>query len=278
MNSSRPRRLTAEVDPRAQVLQQVAANDTEWTDRVRPLDTNLRSVFSFCMCPGGQIVPTSCVEDELCINGMSFSRRNSKWANSALVVGIVPRDWAAYEAEHGVLAGVALQEAIERKAAAMGGMGLRAPVQRASDFLEGRPSQEPLPSSSYRLGVTNARCDQLYSEEITAALRQALLRFDRSLPGFATHPDALLHGVETRTSAPVRIERLDEDAGARALQSTSIEGLYPTGEGAGYAGGIVSAAVDGWRVGAMLAAALTGAPLPVGGGGKKRPTANSLTY
>jgi uncharacterized FAD-dependent dehydrogenase len=254
---------------RDKAMQDLAAADGRWGERMGAAP--YRSVYSFCMCPGGQIVPTSCAEGELCINGMSFSRRNSKWANSAVVVGIVERDWAHLVDQHGVLAGVALQQEIEKRAFEMGGGGFRAPAQRAPDFLAGRASRGPLPSSSYRLGVTAARCDELYSAEVTEALRAALRRWDRQMPGFAGN-DALLHGVETRTSSPVRVDR-DE---ANYLMSRGLAGLYPCGEGAGYAGGIVSAAVDGLRVGLAVSAALTGRELP--GAGKRGPSAASLTY
>lgn len=210
-----------------------------------------RSTFSFCMCPGGQVVPTSITEQELCVNGMSFSRRQSKWANAALVVGTDASDWSHLEPQHGVLAGIALQQAAERAAAQMGGGQLVCPVQRVTDFMMGTESAGTLPSSSYRLGVRAAPLHELYSSDVTSALRQALRRFDQQLPGFITE-SALLHGVETRTSAPVQIVRGED------FQSISTPGLYPAGEGAGYAGGIVSAAVDGLNVGQAVAAELLG--------------------
>ncbi|GAQ81689.1 hypothetical protein KFL_000880030 [Klebsormidium nitens] len=210
-----------------------------------------RSCFSFCMCPGGQVVPTSTNADELCVNGMSFSRRASQWANAALVVPVSAPDFVEFGGDS-PLAGVAFQRAMERRAAAMGGGNFVAPVQRAADFLDGVLSADPLPSSSYRLGVRSARLDELYPDVVTASLRQALLAFDKMMPGFVS-PDALLHGVETRTSAPVRIER-----DPATLQSVSHPGLYPIGEGAGYAGGIVSSAVDGMRVGNAIVRTMRG--------------------
>ena len=138
-----------------------------------------------------------------------------------------------------------------REAARRGGGSFVAPVQRAMDFMAGTPSHGQLPTSSYRLGVKAAPLHDLYPPHITAAFRQALLRFDRQMPGFLGQ-EALLHAAETRTSAPVRVER---DA---SLQSPSHRGLYPCGEGAGHAGGIMSAAVDGWRVGRAIAAVMTG--------------------
>jgi uncharacterized FAD-dependent dehydrogenase len=214
-----------------------------------------RAVYSFCMCPGGQIVPTSVNTEELAVNGMSFSRRQSQWANAGLVVTVSPEDYvkdllAAGEevatqdpyARGNALVGIQWQRMVEGRAAVAGGGGLVCPVQRITDFMDGRLSVEPLPSSSYRLGCKTARCDNLYSPSITTALRSALRDFDRKLPGYIS-ADGLLHGVESRTSSPVQITR-----DAVSLQSTSMPRLFPTGEGAGYAGGIVSAAVDGVRV------------------------------
>jgi len=254
-----------------------------------------RGVYSFCMCPGGQVVPTSTDPDELCVNGMSFSARGSRWANAALVVAVGPRDWGDLASEHGALAGVEMQRRAERVAARLGGgggkggSGLVCPVMRVDDYLEGsarrsgrrvvspplatspaaprpllrspalRPDSE-LPSSSYRLGVSSAdlRDPDLYSTSVHAALSEALLRFDRQVAGFASGraaAAALLHGVETRTSAPVRLTR-----DPQTCESVSVAGLFPAGEGAGYAGGIVSAAVDGLKVGeAVVAAVLSGA-------------------
>ena len=200
-----------------------------------------RACYSFCMCPGGQIVPTSTVEGELCINGMSFSKRASKWANSGLVSAISEADAAPFaEVGYEPLCGVSFQRHIEREAAIMGGGSLVVPVQTAEDFLLERVSKrEVLPSSSYRLGVTPAPLHELYPPAVTAAIRESLARFDKQLPGFAGS-QALIHAPEARTSSPVRIDRDKE-----TMCSVSMDGLYPTGEGAGYAGGIVSAAVDG---------------------------------
>lgn len=214
------------------------------------------AAYSFCMCPGGQIVPTSTSESQLCVNGMSFSRRQSKWANSAVVTEVHAEALQPYAQQHGPLAGLAFQEHIEQLAAQMGGGGLVAPVQLASDFIAGRLSDPSLlPPSSYRLGVRSARLDLIYPPALTASLRAALTEWERRIPGFASDPAALLHGVETRTSCPVQIARH-----ADSLQCPGLEGVYPAGEGAGWAGGIVSAAVDGVRVGRALALA-SGVPL-----------------
>ena len=216
-------------------------------------------------CPGGQIVPSSTDPTELCVNGMSFSRRDSKWANSALVVTIAHDDHIlkSYREKHGALAGVAFQQEMERRAAAMGTGGwnnddgdedrnkdkndnnhplLTVPVQRVTDFIEGRVSKS-IPSSSYRLGIVSAPCHEIYPPDINAALCDALVNyFNKTLPGFVCD-EALLHGVETRTSSPVRIAR-----NRTTLKATGVEGLFPAGEGAGFAGGIVSAAADGINV------------------------------
>lgn len=205
-----------------------------------------RSCYSFCMCPGGQVVLTSTDPTELCINGMSFSRRASRWANSALVVTVSSKDFKAVNF-HGPLAGVEFQREFERKAATMGGGNFVVPAQRVTDFLEQRFSGTSLPPSSYRLGVKSANLHELFPAHITEALQHSISMFDKELPGFVSK-DGLLHGVETRTSSPIQIPR-DIDT----YESLSLKGLYPVGEGAGYAGGIVSAAVDGMCAGFSLA-------------------------
>jgi len=206
-----------------------------------------RGVFSFCMCPGGWVVPASTAAGELVVNGMSLSRRNSPYANSGLVVGIEPSDWEQVGFS-GPLAGVQLQRRIEEAAFAAGGGALVAPATRVTDFLAGRASST-VPESSYIPGLraTNL-AEVLDSAGIALAkrLREALRRFGRSLHGYVTE-EAVLIGVESRTSSPVRVPR-----DAQSLQSPAIEGLYPAGEGAGYAGGIVSAALDGVRVAEAL--------------------------
>jgi hypothetical protein len=196
-----------------------------------------RGVYSFCMCPGGWVVAASTESDGLCVNGMSLKRRDSPLANSALVVTVNPEDFG----HNDLLGGLAFQQRLERLAFAQGGGGFRAPAQRVTDFLAGRPTDTPL-ASTYRPGVVGGDLSALFPPPVTAALRDALRQFGRKLPGFAS-AEAQLVGVETRTSAPVRIER-----DPRSLQSPSVQGLFPCGEGAGYAGGIVSAAIDGLRV------------------------------
>jgi uncharacterized FAD-dependent dehydrogenase len=214
------------------------------------LDNN-RGIYSFCMCPGGQIVPTSTNEAELCINGMSFSLRNSRWANSALVTTVSEDDWGQFDEEGPGLSGISLQKHIEKQAAILGGGNFVCPVQRVPDFLSDRISSGTLPSSSYRLGVKSASLHTLYSEDITDSIKKALQNFQEMKPGFICD-DALLHAAETRTSSPVQILR-DKDS----LESIAVKGLYPAGEGAGYAGGIVSAAVDGLKIGEAISKKLT---------------------
>uniref|UniRef100_A0A5B7C0W9 Uncharacterized protein n=1 Tax=Davidia involucrata TaxID=16924 RepID=A0A5B7C0W9_DAVIN len=205
-----------------------------------------RSCYSFCMCPGGQVVLTSTNPSELCVNGMSFSRRASRWANAALVVTVSSKDFDALNF-HGPLAGVEFQKEFERRAATMGGGNFVAPVQTVTDFLENKLSVTSVPPSSYRLGVKATNLHELFPTHITEALQHSILMFDKELPGFISS-NALLHGVETRTSSPIQIPRSID-----TYESTSLKGLYPVGEGAGYAGGIVSAAVDGMYAGFAVA-------------------------
>lgn len=214
-------------------------------DKDAPLNSQ-RSCYSFCMCPGGQVVVTSIDPSELCINGMSFSRRASKWANAALAVTVSPKDFNALNF-HGPLAGVEFQREFEQRAATMGGGNFVVPVQTVKDFMDNKLSATTIPSSSYRLGVKAANLHELFPVHITEALQHSISTFDQELPGFISN-NGLLHGVETRTSSPVQIPRNPE-----TFESMSLGGLYPVGEGAGYAGGIVSAAVDGMNAGFALA-------------------------
>ncbi|EHA8586576.1 Pyridine nucleotide-disulfide oxidoreductase [Cocos nucifera] len=213
-------------------------------------DDLIRSCYSFCMCPGGQVVLTSTNPSELCINGMSFSRRASRWANAALVVTVSSNDFDSFQS-YGPLAGVEFQREFERRAAIMGGGNFVVPVQAVADFLENKLSVTSLPPSSYRLGVQASNLHELFPCHITQALQHAILKIDKELPGFISQ-EALLHGVETRTSSPVQILRH-----ADTYESTSLKGLYPIGEGAGYAGGIISAAVDGMYCGFAVAKSLS---------------------
>jgi uncharacterized protein len=197
-----------------------------------------RGVYSFCMCPGGWIVPAATEPDGVVVNGMSLSRRDSPFANAGFVVTVEPDDFGPASA--GPLAGVELQRSIERAAFVAGGGAFRAPAQRLGDFLEGRASAE-VGSSSYRPGLAASDLARVLPPFVATALRAGLRRVGERLPAFLHH-EALLIAAETRTSAPVRFLRDPE-----TLRALGLEGLYPTGEGAGYAGGIVSAALDGAR-------------------------------
>lgn len=204
-----------------------------------------RGVYSFCMCPGGFVVPSASGQNQLVVNGMSPSNRGSRWANSGMVVEIRPEDLPGYETGD-VLAGIKFQEEIERQCFVNGNCRQTAPAQRMTDFVHGKISAD-LPSSSYAPGVLSSPLHFWMPEFITRRLRQGFLHFGQISHGFLTR-EALMIGVETRTSSPVRIPRDNE-----SLNHIGLEGLYPCGEGAGYAGGIVSAAIDGERCAEALA-------------------------
>src|SRR5512138_2041005 len=206
-----------------------------------------RGVFSFCMCPGGVVVPTPTEPGMQCTNGMSNSHRSSPLANAGLVVAVSTADYAA-EGFLGPLAGLAWQRKWERAAYRLGGGGYRAPAQRLAAYLAHRPGAPP-EKTSYRPGVTPADLSALYPARVQEALRAGLRAFERRMHGFVTD-EALLVGVETRTSSPCRLVRGED------LQSPALRGVYPSGEGAGYAGGIVSSAVDGLRVAEAICGAL----------------------
>ena len=210
--------------------------------------TNGRCVYSFCMCPRGFVVGATSELGRVVTNGMSQHSRNERNANSGLVVQLEPEDLAPYERYAGdPLAGVALQRDLEHRAYLLGGSSYAAPAQRLEDFLANQPS-ESLGSiaASYQPGVQPSDLNALLPPPMIAALREALPAFARRVRGY-DHPDAVLTGVETRTSSPVRIPR---DA---ALESVNVRGLFPAGEGAGYAGGILSAGIDGIRAAEALA-------------------------
>jgi len=252
-----------------------------------------RGVYSFCMCPGGWIVPSQTDPATLVVNGMSLAKRDSPFANSGLVVGVEPKDWcgkrgwrwgwpellkkAAALSDHPLLHeeiedprggpsfavaegrlpvhpaidpcfGVRLQLALETVAAAVGGGANRAPAQRCSDFADAVGAESPPLETSYLPGLVGADFDAFLPRGLAMRLREAMQEFDRRLPGFAGESGQMI-GVETRTSSPVRLLR-----GEGSLESPGLAGLYPCGEGAGYAGGIVSAALDGRRVARAVAA------------------------
>ena len=207
--------------------------------------SNGRSVYSFCMCPGGTVVAATSEPNRVVTNGMSQYSRNERNANAGIVVGITPEDYAPYG--EGPLAGIALQRHWESQAFVLGGGDYSAPAQRVGDFIRNRPSSEfgaVLPS--YTPGVTLGSLDEALPRYAIDAIREALPAFDRQIRGFAMD-DALLTGVETRTSSPLRITR-GEDG-----HSLNTRGLFPAGEGAGYAGGILSAGVDGIKTAEAVA-------------------------
>jgi uncharacterized protein len=209
-----------------------------------------RGVWAFCMCPGGVVVPTPTTEAGLCVNGMSGSRRASDFANSALVVEVGPADFATAGFGEDLLSGVRFQEAVEAAAFALGGGAFRAPAQRLTDYVRGHTGTLPA-RTSYPRGLVAADLSPLYPAVMGSALREAIERFGRTLRGFLTE-EAVLIGAETRTSAPVAFPR---DAGG---ESVALPGLYPCGEGCGHAGGIVSAAIDGLRIGRRVATRMLG--------------------
>jgi uncharacterized FAD-dependent dehydrogenase len=209
--------------------------------------SNGRSVYSFCMCPGGTVVAATSEVGRVATNGMSQYSRNERNANSGIVVGITPADYP----EH-VLAGIDLQRKWESKAFETGGGTYKAPGQKVGDFIAGRTSTElGAVTPSYRPGVHLTDLSDCLPEYAIAAIREALPAFGRQIPDFAMD-DAILTGVETRTSSPIRIRR------GADFQSLNTKGLYPAGEGAGFAGGILSAGVDGIKVAEAVARAIAG--------------------
>ena len=213
---------------------------------------NGRTAYSFCMCPGGQVVAAASEPACLVTNGMSQYSRAERNANAALVVDVHPTDFPG-DAKHNPLAGIAFQRQWESAAFRAGGEDYTAPAQKVGDFLAGRPSTAlGTVQPSYTPGIRLTDLSACLPDYVVTALREAIRAFDQQIPGFAM-ADALLTGVETRTSSPVRIKR-DE-----TYQSLNTRGLYPAGEGAGYAGGILSAAIDGIRVAEALALDLAGA-------------------
>jgi uncharacterized FAD-dependent dehydrogenase len=225
-----------------------------------------RGVYSFCMCPGGFIVPSTSAPERLVVNGMSLSRRDSPFANSGVVVAIEPEDWCGERGhewgwdelvgelpatpDQDPLFGVRLQIRLEERAALAGGGRNRAPAIEIERFVAGTGPGRELPTS-YKPGVRATRLDEVLPRGLATRLRTALSDFEGRLPGYVGAEGQLL-GVESRTSSPVRLER-----DAETLESPTVRGLFPGGEGAGYAGGIVSAALDGRRVAAAVQARWT---------------------
>jgi hypothetical protein len=209
-----------------------------------------RGVFSFCMCPGGLVVPAATAPGEIVVNGMSMSRRDSPYANSGMVTAVEPEDLKPW-AKHGVFAHLEFQAEVEQRLFAAGDGGQKGPALRLTDFLAGRLSTN-LPGTSYIPGVYAAPLYELLPGFIYQRLREGLAQFGKQLKGFYT-AEANVIGTESRTSSPVRIPR-----DATTLEHPEVAGLYPCGEGAGYAGGIISAAMDGQNVARAVAQKLMG--------------------
>lgn len=196
-----------------------------------------RSCYTFCMCPGGEVIASSSETESIVTNGMSVFKRDKENANSALLVNVLTTDFEG----NNPLAGITFQEELEHKAFILGGSNYKAPVQRVEDFINNQPSTHiGNIKPSYKPGYTLCNLNEILPTFVSKTLKEGILAFDRKIKGFA-NPDAILTGVETRSSSPVTILR-NEDL------ECNIEGIYPCGEGAGYAGGITSAAVDGIKV------------------------------
>ena len=196
-----------------------------------------RSCYTFCMCPGGEVIASSSEEKSIVTNGMSTYKRDKENANSALLVNVLTTDFEGTDP----LAGIYFQEDLEHKAFILGGSNYYAPVQRVEDFLNNQKSThigEVIPT--YKPGYTLCNLNEILPDFVSSTLKEGIISFDHKIKGFAS-PDAILTGVETRSSSPVTIIRNEE-------LMCNIEGIYPCGEGAGYAGGITSAAVDGIKV------------------------------
>jgi len=213
---------------------------------------NGRSVYSFCMCPGGTVVAATSEEGCVVTNGMSQYSRNERNANAAIVVGIDPEtDYPGH-----VLAGIDLQRTLEKRAYELGGSNYCAPAQLVGDYLQNKPSENlGAVQPSYKPGVNLGDLSEALPDFANAAIREAIPAFDKQIKGFAMN-DAMLTGVETRTSSPISIKR------GRDFQNINTRGLYPAGEGAGYAGGILSAGIDGIKVAEALALSILEAPAP----------------
>ena len=197
-----------------------------------------RSVYTFCMCPGGYVVPSSSSKGELVVNGMSYNARDGINSNSAILVNVRESDF-----EKKILGGMYFQQKYEKKAFELGGNNYKAPIQRVGDFILGNKTQNlGIVKPTYEIGYEFANLNEIYEKNLTDCIKKSILEMDKKVNGFA-NPDAILTGIETRTSSPVRIVRDSEN-----LNSDTFSNLYPCGEGAGYAGGIVSSAIDGIKI------------------------------
>lgn len=226
-----------------QLINEIQYNSKNYNDELPAANYNLsctidkRGVYSFCMCPGGIIVPAATSPGEIVVNGMSLSRRNSPFANSGLVVTVTEKDWQKYIDKY-PFSGLRLQEEVEQLAYMLANQTQSAPAQKVTDFVNGHFSQK-LNDTSYIPGLTSAKLDQELPEFITGRIKKALNIFNKKMKGYYTE-EAQMVAAETRTSSPIRIPRNND-----TLMHADLRGLFPSGEGAGFAGGIVSAAIDG---------------------------------
>ena len=207
--------------------------------------TKLKPVYSFCMCPGGIIAPCATSPGEVVTNGWSPSKRNNPYANSGIVVTVDEKDFQPYS-KYGSLSGMEFQSSIEKKAWVLGGKSQVVPAQKMADFVNGKISSS-LPKTSYQPGIVSADLTKVFPSVITKSLQEAFLIFGKKMNGYFSN-EAILHATESRTSSPVKIPR-----DKKSLEHIQIKGLYPCGEGAGYAGGIMSAAIDGQKCAQKIA-------------------------
>ncbi|MFT6745969.1 MAG: putative FAD-dependent dehydrogenase, partial [Glaciecola sp.] len=249
---NKPFALGVRVEHPQIVVDQAQYNAAERSELLPPASYSLvaqtgeKAVYSFCMCPGGIIAPCATSPGEIVTNGWSPSKRNNPYANSGIVVPVDESDWGIYNGL-GPLAAMKFQSTIEQKAFELGGKTQTAPAQRLKDFVEGKTSSD-LPKTSYQPGITSVDMCEVLPEKFHKALRLGFKDFGKKMRNFLSN-DAVIHGVESRTSSPVRIPRNKEN-----LQHPQISNLYPCGEGAGYAGGIMSAAIDGQKCAKAIAA------------------------
>ena len=242
---SKPFAMGVRIEHPQQLIDSIQYNTEKRNDLLPAAEYSLacqvdnRGVYSFCMCPGGIIIPASTEPGELVLNGMSTSQRNSPFANSGLVVSVTEDDWK-HQSAHGVFAGLEFQKEVEKMAYEIGGGNQQAPAQRITDFVTRRISKS-LPETSYIPGIINSPLHELLPKGIVTRLQKSFFQFNKSMNGYYTE-EAQILAPETRTSSPIRIPRNDE-----TLMHIELKGLFPSGEGAGYAGGIVSAAIDGER-------------------------------
>jgi uncharacterized FAD-dependent dehydrogenase len=239
----KPFALGVRVEHQQSVIDQIQYKRTDRGEFLPPAAYNIvrqvngRGVYSFCMCPGGVIAPCATSPGEVVTNGWSPSRRDFPTANSGIVVELRPEDFAGF-AEFGPLAAMEFQRSVEKKAWEEAGRTQKVPAQRLMDFVSGKQSAD-LPVTSYKPGIESVELRSVFPDFIHSALQSGFRQFGEAMKGFMTN-EAVVHAPESRTSSPVRIPR-----DAETLEHITIKGLYPCGEGAGYAGGIISAAIDG---------------------------------